>query len=125
MFAAVLTKPVMQSQLFDVLVSLLTDGATAEVIAPVDTKALGERHPLRILLAEDNTVNQKIALLVLESMGYRADVASNGASDLADICGRLEAKARVGDATNAPVLAAAIAAAFGGTREVLVQVVAP
>ena len=36
-----------------------------------------QRHPLRVLLAEDNTVNQQIALLVLESMGYRADVVSN------------------------------------------------
>ena len=78
-FAAVLTKPVKQSHLFDVLVSLLTDGATITAAqAPVDTTTLGETHPLRILLAEDNTVNQQIALLVLESMGYRADVASNG-----------------------------------------------
>ena len=77
-FAAVLTKPVKQSQLFDVLVSLLTDGTAAEVKALVDTKTLGDTHPLRILLAEDNTVNQQIALLVLESMGYRADVAANG-----------------------------------------------
>ena len=77
-FSAVLTKPVKQSQLFDVLVSLLTDGTATEVMAPVDTTTLGETHPLRILLAEDNTVNQQIALLVLESMGYRADVASNG-----------------------------------------------
>ncbi len=77
-FAAVLTKPVKQSQLFDVLVSLLTKGSATEVKAPVDTTTLGETHPLRILLAEDNNVNQQIALLVLESMGYRADVASNG-----------------------------------------------
>ena len=79
-FTAALAKPVKQSQLFDVLVSLLSDGtpATASVQSPSDTKTLGERHPLRILLAEDNNVNQQIALLVLESMGYRADVASNG-----------------------------------------------
>lgn len=77
-FAAVLTKPVKQSQLFDVLVSLLTESSGPTVTTPVDTASLGERHPLRILLAEDNTVNQQIALLVLESMGYRADVASNG-----------------------------------------------
>ncbi len=82
MFDATLTKPVKPSHLFDVLIGLI-DPAQARVTArrgaseQIDTR-LAERLPLRILLAEDNAVNQKVALRVLERLGYRADVAANG-----------------------------------------------
>ncbi len=39
---------------------------------------MAARHPLKILLAEDNVVNQKLAMRLLQQMGYRADLASNG-----------------------------------------------
>ncbi|HSS50958.1 MAG TPA: ATP-binding protein, partial [Thermoanaerobaculia bacterium] len=39
---------------------------------------LAERRPLRILLAEDNSINLRVGLLMLERLGYRADVAANG-----------------------------------------------
>ncbi|MBL8319141.1 MAG: response regulator, partial [Burkholderiaceae bacterium] len=83
LFAAYLGKPLHQSQLFDTLVSLLTPLAAAPTQRAAPTKSaidptMAVRHPLRILLAEDNLVNQKLALRLLQQMGYRADVAANG-----------------------------------------------
>jgi GAF domain-containing protein/CheY-like chemotaxis protein len=86
LFNAYLAKPVHQSQLFDTLVALLADAASvraARTPAPAAARpaidhAMGREHPLRILLAEDNVVNQKLALRILQQMGYRADLASNG-----------------------------------------------
>ena len=82
LFEAFLGKPIRQSQLFDTLVGLLAgDAAPKTATAPVKRAldpGLAARHPLRILLAEDNAVNQKLALRLLQQMGYRADLAGNG-----------------------------------------------
>jgi CheY-like chemotaxis protein len=81
LFDAYLAKPLRQSQLFDTLVTLLAQDAAPKLAAaarPRIDAGMAERHPLRILVAEDNVVNQKLALRLLQQMGYRADVASNG-----------------------------------------------
>jgi signal transduction histidine kinase/DNA-binding response OmpR family regulator/methyl-accepting chemotaxis protein len=82
LFAARLGKPLRQSQLFDTLVTLLVQDAAPRHVAPppkprIDA-GMASQHALRILLAEDNVVNQKVALRLLQQMGYRADLASNG-----------------------------------------------
>jgi signal transduction histidine kinase/CheY-like chemotaxis protein len=82
LFAARLGKPLRQSQLFDTLVTLLAQDAAPRGVAsppkPRIDAGMASRHSLRILLAEDNVVNQKLALRLLQQMGYRADLASNG-----------------------------------------------
>ncbi len=81
LFRTTLAKPLRQSQLFDTLMTLLVQDAAprrAALAKPTMDPGMAARHPLRILLAEDNVVNQKLALRLLQQMGYRADVASNG-----------------------------------------------
>jgi GAF domain-containing protein/CheY-like chemotaxis protein len=82
LFKAYLAKPVRQSQLFDTLANLFVHDAAPRApqpsAKPTIDAAMATRHPLRILLAEDNVVNQKLALRLLQQMGYRADLASNG-----------------------------------------------
>ncbi|WP_204325979.1 GAF domain-containing protein [Sulfitobacter sediminilitoris] len=90
LFAAYLAKPLRQSQLFDTLVTLFapTTPATRTVKTtdkPKTDPDMAKRHPLRILLAEDNLVNQKLATRLLEQMGYRTDLASNGIEALESV----------------------------------------
>lgn len=90
LFAAYLTKPLRQSQLFDTLMTLI-DAKTAPqpeakpAAKPKTDPGMAARHPLRILLAEDNLVNQKLATRLLEQMGYRVDLASNGIEALESV----------------------------------------
>jgi len=82
LFSAYLGKPLRQSQLFDTLASLLAHEQAPQPVQagakPALDAGMAQRHPLRILLAEDNVVNQKLAMRLLQQMGYRADLASNG-----------------------------------------------
>jgi signal transduction histidine kinase/CheY-like chemotaxis protein/HPt (histidine-containing phosphotransfer) domain-containing protein len=80
-FAAYLTKPIRASQLYDTLVSIFAGSRPrGEQAAPplAWDAAMARRHPLHILLAEDNNINQKLALAMLSRLGYRADVVANG-----------------------------------------------
>lgn len=81
-FDARLNKPVKPSALFDALISIF-DETQAET-RPISLSSLlesdfAEAHPLRILLAEDNVVNQKVAVGLLSRLGYLVDVVGNGA----------------------------------------------
>jgi CheY-like chemotaxis protein len=78
-FAAHLTKPIRPSQLYDALAEILGEHpARVQVPAAPEGERLGDRLPLRILVAEDNAVNQQLALLLLQKLGYRADMAADG-----------------------------------------------
>jgi PAS domain S-box-containing protein len=83
-FTGYLTKPVRQSHLFDCIVLVLcrADQIPADSLPPViearHTVAESARQGIRILLAEDNTINQKVAQALLNKLGYKADVVANG-----------------------------------------------
>jgi signal transduction histidine kinase/DNA-binding response OmpR family regulator/HPt (histidine-containing phosphotransfer) domain-containing protein len=80
-FAASLTKPIKPSQLYDTLMNVLgatPAGVQAAASREEPVERLAERVPLRILVAEDNVVNQQLALLVLQKLGYQAEVTANG-----------------------------------------------
>lgn len=75
---AVLNKPVRKSRLLDVLVTFLGGVPLAvEARRPLDPE-MAARHPLRILIAEDHAVNQKVASAILQKLGYEADLVANG-----------------------------------------------
>ena len=87
-FAACLNKPTKQADLFKTLSRILSGQRIT--VKPAKTvkdnnipKDLGNHNPLKILLAEDNGVNQQLAIRLLKKMGYRADMVANGLEAIA------------------------------------------
>jgi signal transduction histidine kinase/HPt (histidine-containing phosphotransfer) domain-containing protein len=79
--AAFIFKPVRPAQMLDALCRAMNVEVRREKRAsapPVLDPGLSQRLPLRLLLADDNAINQKVGLSVLGKLGYRADVANNG-----------------------------------------------
>ncbi len=82
-FAGYLTKPVKPSQLFDTLCAVMGkhhQQATSDSLQIVNRHTLAEdrKRRIKILLVEDNVVNQRVATLQLEKLGYNVDIANNG-----------------------------------------------
>jgi CheY-like chemotaxis protein len=93
-WAACLSKPIKQSQLFYLLSGIFDKETRSEedmekevpasprprvsASPPQVDAGMAKRHPLAILMAEDNVFNQKLAVHLLAQMGYRADLAANG-----------------------------------------------
>lgn len=82
LFAAILTKPVKQLVLHRHIVNQLRTGTKSIQEEDVDKKKLAENfaleHPMSILVAEDNVVNQKLAERILAKLGYKPGLAVNG-----------------------------------------------
>jgi CheY-like chemotaxis protein len=80
-FSGYLIKPVKQKDLYDTLAAVVGKGTPDEGATPIITRHLvreSRRRKGRILLAEDNITNQRLAVLLLRKMGIDADAVANG-----------------------------------------------
>ena len=83
-FAAVMAKPAKSSQLFEVIANVFQgdvnnsqDKREIKVEATLN-QGFAEKYPLKILVAEDNSINQKVINRMLSKLGYRPDIVGNG-----------------------------------------------
>ncbi len=79
-FGHTVAKPVKPAQLCEVLVRALLSpkAATSQAPPPKSDRLLAERMPMRILLCDDNAINQKVAARILQQLGYQPGLATNG-----------------------------------------------
>lgn len=82
---ACLTKPVRQSILYDTIVTAMMPKDVVDHTPLDKSSSKSVNHHARILVAEDNLVNQQVATRILKKLGYAADVVSNGNEVLAAI----------------------------------------
>ena len=90
-FAAYLTKPVRQAHLYNCIVSIISQPPDQPPQPLLTRHRLAEsqaQQRLRVLVAEDNSVNQKIAVLFLEKLGCRVDLVANG-REAVEACSRV------------------------------------
>jgi signal transduction histidine kinase/DNA-binding response OmpR family regulator len=81
LFVSTLLKPIKPSQLLRTLGEVFHRADTSPIVVatPVEPKVkLAARCPLKILLADDNAVNLRVAQMMLDRLGYRSDMAING-----------------------------------------------
>ncbi|MCU0793839.1 MAG: response regulator [Opitutaceae bacterium] len=144
LFGAVLTKPAKPALLHDALLSVCgsmpAEPEPSVALLKPSSEAGGVMRGERVLLAEDNAVNQKVALHMLSRLGYRADLAANGLEAIAAVerqaydiilmdvqmpeLDGLEATRRIralGSGTNRPWVIALTANAMSGDREICLE----
>lgn len=82
LFSSVLTKPIRQQVLCSHILGGLQKEANKEVVTKKTNEILqsdfAEKYPLKILVAEDNMINQQVILHILNKMGYNPDMVENG-----------------------------------------------
>jgi CheY-like chemotaxis protein len=77
LFSGTLTMPIVSSQLYDVLLNVLSN-SNATMADYEQRQTMADRHPLRILIVEDNEINRRILKNMLDKLGYQTDAAING-----------------------------------------------
>ena len=87
-----LNKPLKQSQLISYMTNLLSGTNKPQIQStnqPIQLQKINETYPLKILVAEDNAINQKLILRLFEMLGYTIQIAANG-FEVIDALNRME-----------------------------------